>query len=321
MSWSRTLKIRQILRAQIEAGEEIALLFSDLRGFSTFTASEGDRAAFRLTQLHEGILRVRISEYGIVVKSLGDGMMAAFERPIDAIRAGVAIQRAVREWNREHRDDSIDIGIGIASGTPVMTDIDFIGHSVNVAQRLSGLAKGGEILATGQICRNAGPASGLHYLPLGQRSLRGIGLEQIVEVGWLEEVGRISDVRDRITLILTAEGSVVIEVAKDPKPAVRDAVEELHRATVSEDGLVSTLAQRAAARLLRRLFRRASKASGIGREYPLERITFRYRRGTLGVRTPDGEIDLTGVPRSEAEPFLRRAAERRTKDAKVAEEG
>jgi len=316
VSWSRTLKIRQILRAQIESGEQIALLFSDLRGFSTFTASRGDQAAFRLTQLHEGILRARIDEYGIVVKSLGDGLMAAFERPDDAIRAAVAIQRAVRERNRESREETIDVGIGIASGTPVMTDIDFIGHSVNVAQRLSGLAKGGQILATDLISRGAGPSPGLQYMPLGRRSLRGIGLEEIVEVAWLEELARVSDLRDRITLILTTEGSIVIEVAKDPKPAVRDAVEELRRATAAEDGLVSALAQRAAAALLRRLFRSSSKASEIGREYPLEATDLRYRRGTFWIRTPDGEIELVGTDQEATEQFLQEAKRLRSSRSK-----
>jgi len=94
VSWSRTLKIRQILRAQLEMGEEIALLFSDIRGFSAYAAEMGDHAAFRLTQLHEGILKDRISEYGIVVKSLGDGVMAAFESQSLAIRSAVSIQQA-----------------------------------------------------------------------------------------------------------------------------------------------------------------------------------------------------------------------------------
>jgi class 3 adenylate cyclase len=89
VSWSRTLKVRQLLRAQLEAGEEIALLFSDIRGFSAYAAEMGDRAAFRLTQLHEGILKDCILEYGILVKSLGDGVMAAFETPALAISAAV----------------------------------------------------------------------------------------------------------------------------------------------------------------------------------------------------------------------------------------
>ncbi|MCK5246303.1 hypothetical protein KAR02_05360, partial [Candidatus Bipolaricaulota bacterium] len=93
MSWSRTLRVRQLLRAQLEMGEVIALLFSDIRGFSTYASEMGDRAAFRLTQVHEGILKDRISEYGILVKSLGDGVMAAFETPTLAIRAAVSIQQ------------------------------------------------------------------------------------------------------------------------------------------------------------------------------------------------------------------------------------
>ncbi len=171
MSWSRTLKVRQLLRAQLEMGEEIALLFSDIRGFSTYAAEMGDHAAFRLTQLHERILRDRISEYGIHVKSLGDGAMAAFETPILAIRSAVSIQQAFRERNAENPDDPIDVGIGIAAGTPVMTDIDFIGHSVNLAQRLSGQAKGGQIIVPASLCAGTPLPEDLHFIPIGERVL------------------------------------------------------------------------------------------------------------------------------------------------------
>jgi len=305
VSWSRTLKVRQILRAQIEAGEEIALLFSDLRGFSAFTASHGDEAAFRLTQMHEGILRARIQEYGIVVKSLGDGVMAAFERPIDAVHAAVGIQQAVRKRNVESPDDPFDIGIGIASGTPVMTDIDFIGHSVNVAQRLSGLAKGGQILATDATLDAAGRDAALRYLSLGQKSLRGIGLEQISEVAWLDEAARVSDQRDRITLILTEQGTVVVEVAKDTKRAVREALEELRRVRASEEGALAAWAQRLSARFAGWAIQRSSAPTEIGREIPLDRVELRVRRGTLRLRTPKGEIELAGVARAASTHFAR----------------
>ncbi len=185
MSWSRTLKVRQTIRTQLESGEEIALLFSDLRGFTTYTAREGDRAAYQLTQLHEGILRERIDEYGILVKSLGDGVMAAFETPDDAIRAAVGIQEAIRERNRESPDEPIDVGIGISSGLPVMTDIDFIGHAVNLAQRLSALAKGGQILVTERVQSLVALRKGLFYVPMGQQNLKGVGVEYVTEVAWM----------------------------------------------------------------------------------------------------------------------------------------
>jgi len=62
MSWSRTLRVRQSIRAQLQSGEEIAILFSDLRGFTRYTARKGDRAAYELTRTHEEILRGRIDE-------------------------------------------------------------------------------------------------------------------------------------------------------------------------------------------------------------------------------------------------------------------
>ena len=306
MSWSRTLKVRQILRAQIEAGETIALLFSDLRGFSAFTASRGDQAAFRLSQLHEGILRARINEYGIVVKSLGDGIMAAFERPADAIQAAVGIQRAVREGNRGTSEDPIAVGIGISSGTPVMTDIDFIGHAVNMAQRLSGLAKGGQVLVTEEIHQATALPSGLRFLPLGSRSLRGVGLEQVSEVTWLPEVARVSDDKDRMTVILTEEASLLLEVAKDPKQEVRDALEALQRASANEDGALSAMLQRTMGAFLGWLLRRTGPPD-VTRELPLDQVKWAYRRGVLKVWTQEGDFALAGVSRADAEQIVREA--------------
>lgn len=306
MSWSRTLKVRQILRAQIEAGETIALLFSDLRGFSAFTASQGDQAAFRLSQLHEGILRVRINAHGIVVKSLGDGVMAAFERPLDAIQAAVEIQRAVRERNRGASEDPIAVGIGISSGTPVMTDIDFIGHAVNVAQRLSGLAKGGQVLVTDEVRQATALPSGLRFLSLGPRSLRGIGLERVSEVTWLPEVARASDARDRMTVILTEEASLLVEVAKDPKQEVRDALGVLQGARSKEDGALSAMLQRTMGAFLGWLLRRTAPPD-VTRELPLDQVEWAYRRGTLRVRAQAGSFVLVGVSRADAEQIMREA--------------
>ena len=315
MSWSRTLKVRQLLRAQLEAGEEISLLFSDIRGFVAFTASRGDRAAYDLAQLHDGILRARIDEYGIVVKSLGDGIMAAFEHPADAVQAAVSIQRAVRERNRAEGDDPIDVGIGIASGTPVMTDIDFIGHSVNLAQRLSSMAKSGQILVTEGIRDRMGDLPDLRYIPLGAKSLRGVGLERVAEVAWLQEVARVTDALDRLTLILTDEGALVVEIAKDPRSAFRAELDVLAEAKAEDGGPVSSLLQRAAARLLRRLIR-APAATEVGREFSLAQTVLRHRRGTIDVGTPGGDLRLEGVPQADAERFLREAERLRESDEK-----
>ena len=307
MSWSRTLKVRQLLRAQLEMGEEIALLFSDIRGFSTYAAEMGDHAAFRLTQLHEGILKDRISEYGIVVKSLVDGVMAAFETQTLAIQSAVSIQQAFRERNAENIDDPIDVGIGIASGTPVMTDIDFIGHSVNIAQRLSGQAKSGQILVPQSSCARTPLPEDLSFMPVGERLLKGIGLESLAEVAWIHELARISDALDQITLILTEKGTVVVELAKDAKQGIRDAMEQLQHARSEEDGALSALMQRSIARFTKRLIGLPYSALRIAREQNVSQLQFALRGQTLRVEAPDSSFSLKGVNPLAAKRFMEQA--------------
>jgi len=303
VSWSRTLKVRQILRVQIEAGEEIALLFSDLRGFSSYAAKEGDRAAFRLTQIHEVLLRERINEYGIVVKTLGDGVMAAFETPTHAVQAAVAIQNVLRERNRE-ATEPLHVGIGIACGTPVMTDIDFIGHSVNLAQRLSALAKGGQILVDSRVKRDSPLDMPLRYLPLGMRSLPGVGIEETFEVGWIAERARVSDGGDHVSLILTEQGTLVTTVARDAWREVREALEQLRRTSATEEGWLRALRQRAVAAIVLRLVKGSAESLRSLREQPVERTRLGYRRGRLVAKSPEGRLVLHGPSREDVERFL-----------------
>jgi class 3 adenylate cyclase len=304
VSWSRTLKIRQLLRAQLEVGEEIALLFSDIRGFSAYAAEMGDRAAFRLSQVHEVILKDRISEYGILVKSLGDGVMAAFESPELAIQSAVSIQQAFRERNAESVDDPIDVGIGVAAGTPVMTDIDFIGHSVNMAQRLSALAKGGQILVLSSLAEHISLLDDLYFIPMGERMLKGLGSESVAEVAWIHELSRISDASDQITLLLTDSGTIVVELAKDTKQVLRDAMEQLQRARASEDGVFSAFLQRSIARFTQRLISVPFRALRIKREQDVGSLEFSLRGTTLNIETPEGTFALKGVDPRQARTFI-----------------
>lgn len=301
MSWSRTLKIRQLLRAQIEAGEPIALLFSDIRGFTALTAKAGDRAAYRLSQQHDEIIQERIDEYGIVVKSLGDGIMAAFETPLAAIRAAVRIQQAMRSRNRSAPDEPIDVGIGVASGTPVMSDIDFIGHSVNMAQRLSAASKSGQILITDAVRDAVSLPPDLSATPVRRRVLKGIGPVDAYEVLWLEEVVRISDRRDLVTAIVTEQGTIVFERAKETKQDVHVAIDSLRSARGDEEGVLSAFLQRMTARWLQWLVRSSYGAPGVAREVPIGAVSMRYRAGVLRLRTPDGTVKMTGVRPTDAD--------------------
>ena len=289
MSWSTTLKNRQLIRTQLAAGEEIAVMFSDIRGFTSYTATKGDRAAWRLARLHEALMRDEIEGHnGILVKTLGDGIMAAFAELRDGITAAVTIQRAIREQNKGSTDQLIDVGIGLASGTPVMTETDLFGHSVNLAQRLSALAKGGQILVTRKIKDAVPLKEGLHYLPLGKRELTGLGVEEVYEVAWMAELFRISDAHDRITLVLTTYGTVVVELAKE----MRSATEK--------NKLLSPFS------FLRLSKPSTDKPSEVSHEYPVNEVSAFLRRRRLTVRLGRKAVHLRGVDPQEAKEFIDR---------------
>ncbi len=310
MSWSRTLRIRQQLRTHIESGEEIGLFFSDLRGFSTYAAREGDHAAYEIAEEHESILRDQIGEHGIVVKTLGDGVMAAFEEPIHALLAGVALQRALRDRNGKSPSASIHVGIGVSSGTPIMTDVDFIGHAVNLAQRLSGAAKGSQVLTTAAVQSEAKLPSDLHYVPLGERTLKGVGRERVVEVAWLDEVARVSDARDRLTLILTERGTVVIEFAKDARKDAADALRNLLDIGIPEAGPAAVL-QRAAARVaFRALGSAASRLEGTV-ERRLDSVHLSLARRGLSLRIGSRTLVLPNADPAAASQFVESATRMR----------
>lgn len=303
MSWSRTLKIRQQLRSHIESSEDIGLFFSDLRGFSSYAAREGDHAAYELAEQHEAILNNVIGDHGIVVKTLGDGVMAAFEEPRDALLAAVALQRALRDRNQSTPQASIHVGIGVSSGTPVMTDVDFIGHSVNLAQRLSSIAKGSQVLTTPAVRRDARLPEDLRYVPLGERSLKGVGREEIIEVAWLDEIARISDAADRVTLVLTQRGTIVIEFAKDARRDAADALRNLLDVGILETG-PAALFQRVAARVALRTLRSASSRLEGTIEHPAGDVELDLTRRGLSLRLGNRTLLLPRVHVGDARRFV-----------------
>ncbi len=303
MSWSRTLKIRQQLRSHIESGEDIGLFFSDLRGFSTYAAREGDHAAYELAEEHEAVLNDVLGEHGIVVKSLGDGVMAAFEEPTDALLAAVALQRALRDRNAATPHAAIHVGIGVSGGTPVMTDVDFIGHSVNLAQRLSSAAKGNQILTTAAVQTRARLPEDLRFVPLGERALKGVGRQDIVEVAWLAELARVSDARDRVTLLLTAHGTIVIEFAKDARRDAADALSNLLEVGIVETG-PRALLQRAASRAALWTLRGSTSRLEGAIERPAREVRLSLSRKGLSLQFSNRSLLLPRVDHRAAQGFV-----------------
>jgi class 3 adenylate cyclase len=94
---------------------ELSFLFTDVEGSSRLWEIEPGAMESALAQ-HDEIIRLAVeSEGGTVVKGTGDGFMAAFPAPIDAVAAAVAAQLALRQGDFEEVD-GLPVRMGIHLG-------------------------------------------------------------------------------------------------------------------------------------------------------------------------------------------------------------
>ena len=148
----RDLFASEALRAGDDVGiGEIALMFTDLKGSTAFYERVGDAKAYRLVREHFAFLGARVREHnGAIVKTIGDAVMAAFADPADAVRAALAIQQKVADFNAGHGGEAIVIKLGLHKGPCIAVTLnerlDYFGSTVNLAARLQTQSMGGDIV-------------------------------------------------------------------------------------------------------------------------------------------------------------------------------
>lgn len=168
----------------------IAVLFVDIRGFTSL--SEGMTAEEVVDILNHYLGNVTNAIFkngGTLDKFIGDAVMAIYNAPLDvegycdkAVQTAFDIIESVRAVNRELREThgrEIACGVGVHCGKAVVGNIgceyrmDYtaIGDTVNIAERLESIAKGGEILISGEVYEQIRE----HYQaePIGEQSLKG----------------------------------------------------------------------------------------------------------------------------------------------------
>lgn len=139
---------------------EVTILMTDIRNFTTISEQLNPWEVVNLLNAYfPRLINVIFRHQGMVDKFIGDAILAVFgvpePRPDDAlraVRAALEIRRELRAINRERarkRQRTIEMGIGITSGTVISgnigserrMDYTVIGDSVNLAARLEGLTK------------------------------------------------------------------------------------------------------------------------------------------------------------------------------------
>jgi adenylate cyclase len=146
--WHMPLRAKALARAY-RRPPRVTLLVTDLVGFSTLVTTLGDRAAQKLIQTHNAILRACLRQHaGREVTHTGDGIIAAFTDPIAAALCALSIQQRLREQRAQSPHAPLQARIGLHNGRPLPEEGRLFGGCVNYAVRVCGVADAGEILVS-----------------------------------------------------------------------------------------------------------------------------------------------------------------------------
>jgi len=141
----------------------ITILFSDLKGSTELYDKTGDMHAYGLVQEHFDVLKTSTRMHsGAIIKTIGDAIMASFSKPIDGILAATDMMEGMERLSRKRKlkKEDVAIKVGLHTGNALAVNaneaLDYFGHTVNIAARVQGLAKGGEIWVTDSVYKSEG---------------------------------------------------------------------------------------------------------------------------------------------------------------------
>lgn len=129
----------------------LTILFTDLCDSTRLYKEIGDALAFGLVLSHFEVLQEAVeAEGGVLVKTIGDAVMAAFRRPVAALRAVYAAQMRLHTMPVGNENRQLRLKAAVHHGAVIAVNLngrlDYFGSTVNIASRLEKFASGGDII-------------------------------------------------------------------------------------------------------------------------------------------------------------------------------
>jgi class 3 adenylate cyclase len=144
------------------------VVFTDIVGSTERARESGDRQWRELLDRHDAeASRLAAAVGGEVLKTTGDGVLAVFDRPGDAVEFA-------RSFREKVRGLGLDIRAGLHSGEVEFRGTDVGGIGVHIASRVMATAGPGEILVSRTV-RDLVAGSDLDLEDRGTHALRGVG--------------------------------------------------------------------------------------------------------------------------------------------------
>lgn len=153
-----------------------AILAADLAGFSQMMGRDEEGTVRRLKQVRREIVDPTLDEhYGRLIKSTGDGFLAMFDSPLEAVRCAIVIQQSLAARNTGlPRDYWLQYRIGVNLGDVIVESDDVFGDGVNIAARLEALATPGGVYISGGVYEQIKNKLVCGYQSLGDEKLKNI---------------------------------------------------------------------------------------------------------------------------------------------------
>jgi class 3 adenylate cyclase len=152
------------------------VLFTDIVGSTRLAQELGDERWRELLAEHDSVVRRQLQTFdGREVKSTGDGFLATFESPAQAVQCARAIRDRLRALD-------VEIRAGIHTGECERVGSDLAGIAVHAASRIESAATPGEILVSSTV-HDLVAGSGLSFADRGLHDLKDIsGRRQLFAV-------------------------------------------------------------------------------------------------------------------------------------------
>src|SRR4051812_37293620 len=153
-----------------------AIVAGDISGYSRLMQIDEDGTHARVKRIERELIEPSIAEHhGKLVKTTGDGFLAIFDSPVEAVRCGIVIQQNMVGRNTSlSKDQWIEYRIGVNLGDVIIEPDDVYGDGVNIATRLESIAAPGEVFISGGIYEQIKHKLVCGYESLGDRKVKNI---------------------------------------------------------------------------------------------------------------------------------------------------
>src|SRR6201985_1124172 len=153
-----------------------AIVAGDISGYSRLMQIDEEGTHARVKRIERDLIDPTIAEHhGTLVKTTGDGFLAIFDSPVEALRFGIVIQQNMVGRNASlPKHHWIEFRIGVNLGDVIIEADDIYGDGVNIASRLEGIANPGQVYISSGIYEQVKNKLVCGYESLGDRKVKNI---------------------------------------------------------------------------------------------------------------------------------------------------